>query len=67
MQETEETRVWSLGQENPLEEGMATHCSTLAWRIAQMEGPGGLSYGPQSRRELHTTKATQHTGTYMDV
>ena len=28
-----ETRVWSLGQEQSLEEGMATHSSVLAWRI----------------------------------
>ena len=33
-------RVWSLGQEDPLEEGMATHSSILAWRIPQE--PGGL-------------------------
>ena len=30
MQETEENRVWSLGRENPLEEGMVTHSSILA-------------------------------------
>ena len=33
MQETKETRVPSLGQEDPLEEEMATHCSILAWEI----------------------------------
>ena len=33
MQEMEETRVWSLGQEDPLEEGMATCSSTFAWEI----------------------------------
>ena len=33
MQETQETQVWSLGWEDPLEEGMATHSSILAWRI----------------------------------
>ena len=32
----------SLGWEDPLEEGMATHSSTLAWRIPQTEEPGGL-------------------------
>ena len=37
-----ETWVWSLGQENPLEEGMATPSSTLAWRIPWTEEPGGL-------------------------
>ena len=33
IQETLQTQIWSLGQEDPLEEGMATHSSTLAWRI----------------------------------
>ena len=37
-----ETGVQSLGQEDPLEEGMATHCSILAWRIPWTEGPGRL-------------------------
>ena len=32
----------SLGQEDPLEKGMATHSSTLAWRIPWTEKPGGL-------------------------
>ena len=32
----------SLGQEDPLEEGMATHSSISAWRIPRTEGPGGL-------------------------
>ena len=34
--------VQSLAQENPLEEGMVTHSSILAWRIPWTEGPGGL-------------------------
>ena len=37
-----ETQVQSLGQEDPLEKGMATCSSTLAWRIPWMEKPGGL-------------------------
>ena len=37
-----ETRVPSLGGEDPLEEDMANHCSILAWRIPWMEEPGGL-------------------------
>ena len=37
-----ETQVWSLGQEDPLEEGMVTHSSILAWEIPQTEEPGGL-------------------------
>ena len=37
-----ETRVQSLGGEDPLEEEMATHSSILAWRIPWTEEPGGL-------------------------
>jgi len=39
-QEPQETSVRSLGQEDPLEEGMATHSNILAWRILCTEGPG---------------------------
>ena len=35
-----ETQVQSMRQEDPLEEGMATHCSILAWRIPWTEEPG---------------------------
>ena len=38
----QETLVWSLGWEDSLEEGMATHSSILAWRIPWTEEPGGL-------------------------
>ena len=38
-----ETWVQSLGQEDPLEKGMATHSSVLAWRIPWTEEPGWLS------------------------
>ena len=38
----EGTRVQSLGQEDSLEKGMATHSSILAWRIPRTEEPGGL-------------------------
>ena len=45
------TRVLSLGQEDPLEKGMATHSSTLAWRIPWTEEPGRLqSMGSQRVR-----------------
>ena len=37
-----ETWVRSLGQEDPLEKGMATHSSILAWRIPWTRKPGGL-------------------------
>ena len=43
--------VQSLGQEDPLEEGMATHSSVLVWRIPRTEEPGGLrSLGSQRVR-----------------
>ena len=38
----QEMRVWSLDQEDPLEEEMATHSSILAWEIPWTEGPGGF-------------------------
>ena len=38
----QETQVQSLGQEDPLEKGMATHSSMLAWRIPCTEEPGEL-------------------------
>ena len=48
-QETQETWIQSLGQEDPLEEGMATHSSILAWRIPWTEEPGKLQ-SPGSQR-----------------
>ena len=36
------TQVWSLGPEDPLEKEMATHSSTIAWKIPGMEEPGKL-------------------------
>ena len=39
---TQETQVQFLGQEDPLEKGMATHSSILAWRTPWTEEPGGL-------------------------
>ena len=48
VQEPQETRVRSLGQEDPLEDSMATHSSILAWRISWTEEPSGLqSIGSQ--------------------
>ena len=40
----QETQVRSLGWEDPLEEGTATHSSILAWRIPWTEEPGGLQF-----------------------
>ena len=64
MQELQETWVPSLGWEDPLEEGMATHSSILAWRILWREEPGRLqSIGSQS----DMTQATQHAGMQAQI
>ena len=56
----QETWVWSLSQEYPLEEGMATHSSILAWRIPGTKEPGGLqSMG--SQRVGHNWSNWGHT------
>ena len=58
-----ETQVWSLGQEDALEKGLATHSGILAWRIPWTEEPGGLCSmscwteepgGPRVRRNWAT-------------
>ena len=46
------TRVRCLGQEDPLEKGMAIHSSILAWRIPKTEEPGGLQ-SKGSKRVRH--------------
>ena len=67
MQETamQETWVRSLDGEDPLEKEMATHSSTLAWRIPWTEEPAGLQstgsqrvvgYSPRGRKESDTTE-----------
>ena len=45
----QKARVWSLGQEDPLEKEMATHSSILAWKIPWMEEPGGLQFTGSQR------------------
>ena len=59
MQELQETWVPSLGWEDPLEEGMATHSSILAWRILWREEPGRLQ-SIESQSDM--TQATQRAG-----
>ena len=55
--EKQDTWVWSLGQEDPLEKGMAAHSSILAWRIPWTEEPGGLqSMWSQKVRHHWVTK-----------
>ena len=49
----QETRVQSLGQEDPLEKEMATHSGVLAWEIPWTEEPGGLqSYGDHKESDM---------------
>ena len=54
-----ETLVQSLGWEDTLEKGMATHSSTLAWKISWTEEPG--SYSPWGRKESDTTEQLDFT------
>ena len=56
MQEMQEIQVQSLGWEDPLKEGMATHSSILAWRIHGQRSLVG--YSPWDHKELDTTEAT---------
>ena len=68
MQETQEWQVTSPGQGDPLEEGMATHFSILAWRIPWTKEPGRLQstksqtgYSPQGHKELDMTERLSTT------
>ena len=63
----QETWVRSLGREDPLEKELATHSSTLAWKIPQMEEPGKLqSMGLQ--RVGHNLETLLHLGcTQFDI
>ena len=58
----QETQVPSLGQEDPLEKGIATYSSSLAWRIPWTEEPGGNSLW--GRKELDMTEQLTHKRTH---
>ena len=59
--------VGSLGWEDPLEEGMATHSGILAWRIPRTEEPGGLqSMGSQRVRHDGSDLACMHAHRLAD-
>ena len=58
----QETRVLSQGQKDPVEKGMVTHSSILAWRILWTEEPGGLQ--SMGGKESDTTERLTHTLTY---
>ena len=57
----QETWIQSLGWEDPLEEGMATHCSILAWRIPWTEELGGLQ--PMGSQRGRHDGMTEHSTT----
>ena len=65
-----ETQVQSLEQEGPLERGIATHSSILAWRIPWTEGPSVL-HRPWGHKELDTTErlstSTALFGIYISI
>ena len=58
MQETQEVQVRCLGREDPLEKEMATHFSTLAWKIPWTEEPGGLQF--MGLQRIGDDLATEH-------
>ena len=62
IQEPQEIRVWSLGQEDPLEKEMATHYSIFIWGISRTEKPGKLrSMGSQkSQTQLSSWTLSNH-------
>jgi len=64
----QETWVWFLGWQDPLEKGMATHSSILAWRIPGTEEPGGLqSMGLQRVGYDWATKHTHNITKYPKI
>ena len=63
----QETRVQSLGQEDPLETGMAIHSSVLAWRIPWTEEPGRLQSGDLQRVGHDWATNTHNTFTYLSL
>ena len=60
MQEMQKMQVQFLGREDPLEEEMATHSSSLAWKIPWTEEPGGLQYMESQRRRHDWETNTFH-------
>ena len=59
----QESWVRSLGWEDLLEEGMATHSSVLSWRIPGTEEPGGLQ--PTGSQRVRHDRATEHSTTFV--
>ena len=59
-------QIWSLGWEDPLEEGMAAHSSILTWRIPWTEKPGGLQF-IGSKRIGHNWNDLAHMDTLVVI
>jgi len=59
----QETEVWSLSEEDPLEKEMAIQSSIVAWKTPWTEEPGGLQ--SMSGKESDRTEHTQHTVFYL--
>ena len=67
MQETQETRIQSMGWEDPLEEGTATHSSTLAWRISWTEETGRLQSIGSQRVGYDWSDLEEHINTQIQL
>ena len=65
MQEMQEMWVWSLGQEEPMQKGMATHSSILAWWSHGQRSLEG--YSPWGHKESGTTEAAEHTRSMHNI
>ena len=61
MQELQEMQVQSLGHEDPLEEGMATHSSILAWRIPVDRGAWGATVHGVAKSQTQLSYQALHT------
>ena len=60
----QETWVWSQGWEDPLEEGMATHSSILAWRISMDRGARRVTVHGVAKSQMWLSTAQTHTHTH---
>ena len=70
MQDVQEPQVRSLGLEDPIEDGMATHSSILAWRIPRTEEPGGATFHRDAESDITEVTScayTKHTHEYYGL
>ena len=62
-----ETKFLSVGWEDSLDEGMATHSSLLTWRIPWTEEPGGLQFNRVAKSRTRLTQLSTHTHILVDL